>query len=150
MIITLTPNPVLDRTLTVPHIEFDDVLRATSTRLDWGGKGFNVSRALQALGTESVAMAFAGGGTGQMLRQGLHALGIATDFVSIAGETRTNVVVVDQATGRHIKVNEAGPSISPQEHDELLGASASVYSQGTSGCLPVACRPACRSASTPK
>ena len=120
MIVTLTPNPVLDRTLTVPRIEFDDVLRATSTRLDWGGKGFNVSRALKALGTESVAMAFAGGGTGQMLEQGLHALGIATDFASVAGETRTNVVVVDQATGRHIKVNEAGPSISPQEHDELL------------------------------
>ena len=120
MIVTLTPNPVLDRTLTVPHIELDEVFRATSTRLDWGGKGFNVSRALKALGKESVAMAFAGGGTGQMLEQGLHALGIETDFVSVAGETRTNVVVVDQATGRHIKVNEAGPSISPQEHDELL------------------------------
>jgi 1-phosphofructokinase family hexose kinase len=120
LIVTLTPNPVLDRTLTVPHIEFDDVLRATSTRLDWGGKGFNVSRALQALGTESVAMAFAGGGAGQMLQQGLHALGIATDFVAIAGETRTNVVFVDQATGRHIKVNEAGPTIAGQEQDELL------------------------------
>ena len=120
MIVTLTPNPVLDRTLTVPHIELDEVLRATSTRLDWGGKGFNVSRALKALGTESVAMAFAGGGTGQMLEQGLHTLGIETDFVSVAGETRTNVVVVDQTTGRHIKVNEAGPSISPQEHDELF------------------------------
>ncbi|MCB0250781.1 MAG: 1-phosphofructokinase [Anaerolineae bacterium] len=120
MIVTLTPNPVLDRTLSVPRIEFDDVLRASSTRLDWGGKGFNVSRALKALGRDSVAMAFAGGGTGQMLRQGLDALGITTDFVEIAGETRTNVVVVDQATGRHIKVNEAGPTISAQEHDELL------------------------------
>lgn len=120
MIVTLTPNPVLDRTLTVPHIAFDDVLRATSTRLDWGGKGFNVSRALQALDIESLAMAFAGGGTGQMLMQGLNRLGIATDFVTIAGETRTNVVIVDQATGRHIKVNEAGPSISQPEHDELL------------------------------
>ena len=120
MIVTLTPNPVLDRTLTVPRIAFDDVLRATAVRLDWGGKGFNVSRALQALGAESVAMALAGGGTGHMLQQGLHALGIATDFVPIAGETRTNVVVVDEATGRHIKVNEAGPPISPQEHDELM------------------------------
>jgi 1-phosphofructokinase family hexose kinase len=106
--------------LTVRQIAFDDVLRATSVRLDWGGKGFNVSRALQALGTESVAMAFAGGGTGHMLEQGLYALGIATDFIPIAGETRTNVVVVDEVTGRHIKVNEPGPSISPQEHDELM------------------------------
>lgn len=120
MIVTLTPNPVLDRTLSVPRIEFDDVLRAASTRVDWGGKGFNVSRALKALGTDSVAMAFAGGGTGQMLKQGLDALGITTDFVQISGETRTNVVVVDQATGRHIKVNEAGPAIAAQEHAELL------------------------------
>jgi 1-phosphofructokinase family hexose kinase len=120
VIVTLTPNPVLDRTLTVPHIAFDDVLRATSVRLDWGGKGFNVARALQALGAESIAMALAGGGTGQMLEQGLLALSIATDFVAIAGETRTNVVVVDEATGRHIKVNEAGPSISPDERDELM------------------------------
>ena len=120
MIVTLTPNPVLDHTLTVPHIELDQVLRATSTRLDWGGKGFNVSRALKALGTESLAMAFAGGGTGQMLEQGLHTLGVATDFVYVTGETRTNVVVVDEATGRHIKVNEAGPTISPQEHNVLL------------------------------
>lgn len=120
MIVTLTPNPVLDRTLAVPRIEFDDVLRATSTRLDWGGKGFNVSRALKALGTDSVAMALAGGGTGQMLEHGLNALDIATDFVQVDGETRTNVVIVDQATGRHIKVNEAGPSISTGEHDELL------------------------------
>ncbi len=120
MIVTVTPNPVLDRTLTVPHLVMDDVLRATSTRLDWGGKGFNVSRALAAWGMESVAMAFAGGATGQALERGLQDLAIATDFISVAGETRTNVVVVDQATGHHIKVNEAGPTVQRDEWQQLL------------------------------
>ena len=120
MIVTLTPNPVLDHTLTVPRIEFDDVLRAASTRFDWGGKGFNVSRALKALGMDSVAMAFAAGDTGHRLARGLHGLGIDTDFVQVSGETRTNVVIVDASTARHIKVNEAGPVIARSDHEQLL------------------------------
>ncbi len=115
MIVTVTPNPVLDRTLTVPRIVFNEVMRATSSRLDWGGKGFNVSRALQALGVESVAMGFVGGATGQMLERGLSDMGIATDFVHIVSETRTNIVVTDVDAEQYIKVNEAGPTVQAQE-----------------------------------
>src|SRR5215218_9126596 len=56
MIYTVTLNPALDRELTVPELLFDDVLRATATRVDCGGKGFNVARMLAALGAESVAL----------------------------------------------------------------------------------------------
>ena len=65
MIYTLTPNPSIDRTLTIPEIQFNSVLRSKSVRLDWGGKGFNVSRALAQFGIESTAMAWVGGGTGK-------------------------------------------------------------------------------------
>ena len=61
MIYTLTLNPAVDRELTVPAIEFDTVLRASDWRVDFGGKGFNVSRMLMALGTASTALGFAGG-----------------------------------------------------------------------------------------
>ena len=115
MIVTVTPNPVLDRTLTVPCLALNEVLRATGSRLDWGGKGFNVSRALQALGAESVAMGFIGGATGQQLERGLRDLGIATDLTPIASETRTNIVVTEASAERHIKVNEAGPTVEAQE-----------------------------------
>jgi 1-phosphofructokinase family hexose kinase len=115
MIVTVTLNPSLDRTLTVPHIAFDEVLRATAVQLDWGGKGFNVSRALRALGVDSVAMGFVGGATGQMLERGLNEMGIATDFVHIVGETRTNVVVAETETERYVKVNEAGPVVQAEE-----------------------------------
>ena len=115
MIITVTLNPSLDRSLTVPRITFGGVLRGTASRLDWGGKGFNVSRALQALGAESVAMGLVGGPTGQVLERGLGEMGIATDLVSIVGETRTNVVVAEAEGERYVKVNEPGPTIHQEE-----------------------------------
>lgn len=46
MIFTVTPNPVLDRTITVDEIVLNEMTRAREVREDWGGKGFNVSRAL--------------------------------------------------------------------------------------------------------
>jgi 1-phosphofructokinase family hexose kinase len=115
MIVTVTPNPVLDRTLTVPRIAFNAMVRAIGVREDWGGKGFNVSRALHALGEESVVMGFVGGATGDKLLQGLSSLGIAADLTPIAGETRTNIVITDTAGDRYVKVNEVGPTIRDEE-----------------------------------
>ena len=115
MIVTLTPNPVLDRTLTVPELVLNEMTRAQAIREDWGGKGFNVSRALQALETHSVATGFVGGVTGEKLTRGLHSLGIETDLVVIGGETRTNIVITEAAGERYVKVNEAGPVITAEE-----------------------------------
>ena len=120
MIYTLTLNPAVDRELTVPAIEFDTVLRASAWRVDFGGKGFNVSRMLKSLGTPSTALGFAGGKSGELLRDGLESLGIATDFVWVAGETRTNISIVPEAQGSYIKANEPGPTISAAEQDDLL------------------------------
>jgi len=115
LIVTVTLNPALDRTLSVSRIAFNEVVRAVSSRLDWGGKGFNVSRALRALGAESVAMGLVGGATGRALERGLNGMGIATDLVQIAGETRTNTVIVEAGGGRYLKVNEAGPTVRREE-----------------------------------
>lgn len=120
MIYTVTLNPVLDRTISVPEIILNQVLRATSVRLDLGGKGLNVSRALNALGATSVAMGFIGGATGVYLEQGLGELSIPTDFVHIQGDTRTNTVIIDKDAERHIKVNEPGPTIRPVEQAALI------------------------------
>jgi 1-phosphofructokinase family hexose kinase len=120
MIYTVTLNPALDRELTVPAVSFDTVLRASALRIDFGGKGFNVSRALAALGVESVALGFVGGLTGWRIDEGLAALGIATDFVQIGDETRTNVSIVSEMKAHHLKVNEAGPAITPNEVAALL------------------------------
>jgi len=144
MIYTLTLNPALDRELTVPALTLDTVLRASRSRVDWGGKGFNVSRMLASLGAESVALGLAGGHTGAMLRDGLAALGIATDFVEITGETRTNVSIVADA-GHHIKVNEAGPTVSAGELATLAQRVRDLAREGDwwvlAGSLPPGCPP---------
>lgn len=118
MIYTLTLNPAIDRELTVPSIDFDKVLRATQSRADCGGKGFNVSRMVSQLGGESVAVGFAGGRAGSLLQDMLHERGIETRFVWTAEETRTNVTVVEEH--RHIKVNEKGAAVSAENLTELL------------------------------
>ncbi len=120
MIFTLTLNPAVDRELTVPAIEFDEVLRATRAQVDFGGKGFNVSRLLKALGAGSTAVGFLGGKAGELLQEGLQSLGIGADFVWVSGETRTNISIVTPTGGHYIKVNEKGPVISSEKQKELL------------------------------
>ncbi|MDF1513513.1 MAG: PfkB family carbohydrate kinase, partial [Anaerolineae bacterium] len=113
MLITITPNPVLDKTITVERIIYNEMSRATAIQEDWGGKGFNVSRALHAMGMQSLAMGFSGGATGHKLEQGLTEIGIYTELVPISDETRTNIIITEADHNRYIKVNEAGPALQP-------------------------------------
>jgi 1-phosphofructokinase family hexose kinase len=140
VIYTLTLNPALDRELTVAAFEFNAVLRATQARVDWGGKGFNVSRLLLGLGASSTAIGFVGGKAGELLQTGLQALGIGADFVWVAEETRTNVSIVTPTGGRYLKVNEAGPPIAPEKQHELLAKIEALASPGDwwvlAGSLP--------------
>jgi 1-phosphofructokinase family hexose kinase len=140
MLYTVTLNPAVDRELTVPEIEFDSVLRASESRVDFGGKGFNVSRMLISLGVRSVALGFAGGKSGELLRDGLESLGIRTDFTWIAGETRTNVSIVSTLQKRYVKANESGPAISTAETQALLAKIRDLASAGDwwvlAGSLP--------------
>ncbi|HAJ34597.1 MAG TPA: 1-phosphofructokinase [Chloroflexi bacterium] len=119
-IYTVSVNPAIDLFLDVPEVIFDEVLRATAVRRVWAGKGFNVSRAVQRLGGNSVAMGFIGGYAGMAIRAGLEAEGIPTDFVAVDDETRTNVMIVDQRTGRHIKVNQPGAPVPPAAQEAFL------------------------------
>ncbi|HEX5836314.1 MAG TPA: 1-phosphofructokinase family hexose kinase, partial [Anaerolineales bacterium] len=140
MIYTVTLNPAVDRELTVPAMEFDSVLRATEARVDFGGKGFNVSRLLKGLGADSTAVGFLGGRAGELLQDGLQSLGIGTDFVWVPGETRTNVSIVNQAHDHYLKVNEKGPLVSEEKQTELLEKIDSLAAQGDcwvlAGSLP--------------
>lgn len=119
-IYTLTLNPALDKELAVEKLAFDAVLRAGEPRIDYGGKGFNVSRALHALGMKNTALGFVGGPTGERLMKGLDALGITTHFVWTSGETRTNISVVPASRARYFKVNEPGPVITADEQTFML------------------------------
>ena len=140
MIYTLTLNPAIDRELTVTEVQFDAVLSAVKSQVDFGGKGFNVSRLLKSMGLPSTAVGFVGGRTGERLRHGLQALNVATDFVSISGETRTNISIVTEKHDHYIKVNEKGPLVDEVKQCELLDKIASIASAGDwwvlAGSLP--------------
>jgi 1-phosphofructokinase family hexose kinase len=140
MIYTLTLNPAVDRELTVPAMEFDSVLRASEARIDYGGKGFNVSRLLRGMNEPSTAVGFLGGNAGELLEKGLRSLGIGTDFVWVSDETRTNVSIVTQAHDHYIKVNEKGPLVDASKQQELLAKIDSLAKSGDwwvlAGSLP--------------
>ena len=115
MIITVTLNPALDRSLTVPQFAADAVNRATGSRLDPGGKGVNVSKVLKAMGTESLATGFLGGSAGNAIAGALDALGIRHDFVRVAGETRTNLKIFDPERLTYTDINEPGDPVSAED-----------------------------------
>ena len=140
MIYTLTLNPAIDRELTVNAVEFDAVLQATDSQVDFGGKGFNVSRLLKSMGMPSTAIGFVGGRAGEQMRDGLKLLDITTDFVWVSEETRTNVSIVTQSHDHYIKVNEKGPLVDQAKPRELLGKIQAIARAGDwwvlAGSLP--------------
>ncbi|MFJ8884618.1 1-phosphofructokinase [Streptomyces sp. NPDC102402] len=119
MILTVTPNPSLDRTYELPGLTRGAVLRATGDRVDPGGKGVNVSRAIAAAGHRTVAVAPLGGPEGDLLARLLGEYGIKAAGVPITGSTRVNITLVEP-DGTLTKVNAAGPEITPAEAERLL------------------------------
>jgi len=115
MIITVTLNPTLDKTLSVPVLRPGEVHRARFLRQDIGGKGINVSRALRALGIASVPIGFLGGATGKAMREGLAVAGYDARFVEVPGETRQNLTLLDESTGVYTKINEPGAAVGPDQ-----------------------------------
>lgn len=130
MIYTVTLNPSIDRTLCLERLETGEVNRVETSRIDLAGKGVNVSLALRALGLPSVIMGLAGGVTGQILVQGLTDQGLACDFVSVGGETRSNITLIEREKHITTKLNEPGPIVSQVEIDQLLKRLASLLQAG--------------------
>ncbi|MEU5541728.1 1-phosphofructokinase [Streptomyces sioyaensis] len=119
MILTVTPNPSLDRTYEIPALDRGAVLRATGDRIDPGGKGVNVSRAVAAAGHRTLAVLPLGGPAGAALAGLLGAEGIEVAGVQVAGQTRSNISVVEP-DGTLTKINATGPELTAEESQALL------------------------------
>ena len=118
MIVTVTPNPSIDRTLRVPVLRRGEVVRATATSSEAGGKGINVARALDEMGVAATAIAPASEATRARLGAllGGHP---ALLTIAIEGEIRTNLSLVEP-DGSVTKVNEPGPELDGAAADRLL------------------------------
>ena len=120
MIVTVTMNAAIDRTLTVPNFQRGQRHRATQGLTLAGGKGINIARALKRLGAPVVATGLAGGKTGTRIVEELTAEAILNDFVRIEDESRTSTAIVDPTGGSYTEVNEWGPHVEPEELEILL------------------------------
>ena len=120
MIVTVTLNAAVDRTLTVPNFQLGHRHRASQGLTLAGGKGINVARALKRLDVPVVATGLAGGRTGTRIVEELTSEAILNDFVRIADESRTSSAVVDPTAGTYTEINEWGPHVEPDELAMLL------------------------------
>jgi 1-phosphofructokinase family hexose kinase len=140
LIVTVTMNAAIDRTLTVPNFQLGHRHRASQGLTLAGGKGINVARALKRLNYPVVATGLAGGRTGTRIVEELTGEAILNDFVRIADESRTSTAVVDPTGNTYTEINEWGPQVEPDELAILLekiqylsrGADAVVFA----GSLP--------------
>jgi 1-phosphofructokinase/tagatose 6-phosphate kinase len=140
MIITVTLNAAIDKSLAVPNFRLGRRHRTVEQRTMAGGKGVNIARTLKALGQPVIATGFTGGATGTHIVEQLTEESILNDFVRIREESRTNTSVLDPTTGEQTEINERGPLVSDREvelfRDKLLylarGAAIVVFA----GSLP--------------
>lgn len=121
MIVTVTMNPAIDRTASIEALHPHALNRLGRVEQDVGGKGINVSKMLAALGRQSIACGFAAGQAGRMVVDTLRAWPggrITPAFVSLSGETRTNLKLVEP-DGSLTELNESGPAATPEQLETL-------------------------------
>jgi 1-phosphofructokinase family hexose kinase len=134
VILTVTLNAAVDRTVAVPNFRLGQRHRAVDARTMAGGKGVNVARALRLLGRPVIAAGLAGGATGTRILERLAEESILNAFTRIEGESRTNLAVVDPTSGEQTEINERGPEISEAEVDRFL-EKLLYLAQGASICV---------------
>jgi 1-phosphofructokinase len=118
MIITVTMNPAIDKTVDLEHMVQGGLNRVKNVIIDAGGKGINVSKTIKELGGETIATGFVGGSGGMLIKKVLQDLGIRSDFIEIKNEVRTNLKVVE-ADGNVTEFNEPGPQVTGEELEAL-------------------------------
>lgn len=118
MIITLTMNPALDKTMEVEELILGGLNRVQNVQIDAGGKGINVSKMIKSLGGDSLATGFVGGESGDKLLKIVENIGLKQDFIKIVGETRTNSKVFDKEYGI-TELNETGITLSKQDEQKI-------------------------------
>lgn len=119
MIITVTLNPALDKTVTIPGFAVNTVNRVHEFRLDPGGKGINVSKSVQNLGGDTMCLGVLGGSTGNYIQMALNQMNLPNDMVITDEPTRTNIKIVDPVLKTNTDINEPGSPLSQKTLDAV-------------------------------
>ncbi|GAA3396506.1 1-phosphofructokinase family hexose kinase [Cryptosporangium minutisporangium] len=120
MILTVTPNPSLDRTYTLTGVRLGELNRAAVDTVEASGKGVNVARALHAVGVRTAVVLPAGGPEGAQLGSLLEAEGLLHRVVVTDASVRTNITLLEP--GRTTKINASGSPLTEADADTLVAA----------------------------
>lgn len=130
-VLTVTLNPAVDKIIKVKNFSLgQEDQRINNVVLSAGGKGINVARALKHLGLKSVSTGFLAGSTGHFIKEELKKENLCGDFLNVAGETRTNLTIIDSSKKKTTRILEGGPRISSKD----LTRFKKKYIQLLSGC----------------
>ena len=121
-ILTVTLNPALDVSTTVPHVESGTKLRCETPRFDPGGGGINVSRAIAKMGSTSQPFIAIGGATGEMLKDLLRAENIEPVCFDIGKPTRESLSVYEESSGKQFRFVLPGPEWTELLAETMLAA----------------------------
>jgi 6-phosphofructokinase 2 len=119
-IVTITLNPALDKSIIVPELVPEKKLRALASKVEPGGGGINVSRALHKLGVASEAVFLSGGYTGKMLETLLHKEEVSFVALPVSADTRENFVVFDEQKKLQYRFGMPGEAVNEQELQGIL------------------------------
>lgn len=141
MIITVTLNPAMDKTVIIPRFQVGNVNSIEKKRMDVGGKGINVSKVIKKLGGESIALGIVGGNSGYEIKNYLDNEGIKQDFVHDKAETRVNIKVVDTINETYTDINDQGGPYHSTSYEMVEEKLCSIVKEGDivilSGSLPL-------------
>ena len=141
MILTVTMNPAVDKTIKISEFKIGEVNRVDCLRVDAGGKGINVSKTIKELKGSSIALGFVGGKSGEVIKAYLNQVEIKNDLINIKGETRTNSKIIDTINNTHTDINEIGPEIRKEDIDLIKEKIGYYTKEGTiivlSGSIPM-------------
>lgn len=119
-IITITLNPAVDKTYSVPDLVPEHKLRCANPVVEAGGGGINVAKGLKELDASCLAVFFAGGRNGAHLVDILKREGVNCKPINIEGETRESLVIIDQSTRKEFRVVVEGPVVDMSAFDEVI------------------------------
>lgn len=138
-IVTITFNPCIDKSTVVPQLIPEKKLQCSSPKLEPGGGGINVARAIKKLGGEAIAIFPTGGYTGKFIQQLMYAENVTTKTIETKNETRENIIVLEEATNNQYRFGMPGAELSENEYHQCLKAIEEINEASyivASGSLP--------------